>query len=122
MCYACVIVCVCVCVCVCAWIKETGRKPNGREEKRTNLSVVADQGWRKRLRGQKRALLCEPSRDVDSRKPRALLCKPSRDVDSHKLILAVVLDQGLAKKTQEKGHCMQIGRIYTETESQACKV
>ncbi len=43
-------------------------------------------------------------RDVDSRKPRALLCKPSRDVDSRKLILAVVLDQGLAKKTQEKGH------------------
>ena len=70
----------------------------------------------------KRALLCKPSRDVDSRKPRALLCKPSRDVDSRKLILAVTLDQGPAKKTQEKEHCMQIGRIYTETESQACKV
>ncbi len=37
---------------------------------------------------------------------RALLCKPSRDEDSRKLTLAVVLDQGLAKKTQEtKGHC-----------------
>jgi hypothetical protein len=33
-------------------------------------------------------------------------------VDSHKLILAVVLDQGLAKKTQEKGHCMQTGQIH----------
>ncbi len=41
---------------------------------------------------------------MDSRKPRALLCKPSRDVDSCKSILAVMLDQGLAKKTQEKGH------------------
>ncbi len=32
-----------------------------------------------------------------------MLCKPSRDVDLRKIILAVVLDQGLAKKTQEKG-------------------
>ncbi len=34
-------------------------------------------------------------------KPRALLYKPSRDEDSRKLTLAVVLDQGPAKKTQE---------------------
>jgi hypothetical protein len=33
--------------------------------------------------------------------------QPSRDVDSRKLILAVVLDQGLAKKTQEKRAFMQ---------------
>jgi hypothetical protein len=39
---------------------------------------------------------------------RALLCKPSRDEDSRKLILTVVLDQGLAKKVQEtKGIVMQ---------------
>jgi hypothetical protein len=47
----------------------------------------------------------------------ALLCKSSRDEDSRKLILSVVLDQGLAKKAQKtKGIVMQIGRIYTETE------
>jgi hypothetical protein len=40
------------------------------------------------------ALLC---------KSRALLCKPSRDVDSRKLTLAVVLDQGLAKRRRKKG-------------------
>ncbi len=91
--------------------------------------------------GNKRALLCKPSRDEDSRKlilsvmldqglakkaqetkrallckPRALLCKPSRDEDSRKLTLTVVPDQGLAKKAQEtKGIVMQIGQIYTET-------
>ncbi len=84
-----------------AWIEETGKEPNGREEKRTTLLVVPDQGRQKRLREQ-RALLCKTSRDVDSRKPilsvvldqglaekaqkpRALLCKPSRDEDSRKL-------------------------------------
>ncbi len=33
-----------------AWIEETGKEPNGREEKRTTLSVVLDQGRQKRLR------------------------------------------------------------------------
>ena len=50
----------------------------------------------------KRALLCKPSHDVDSRKPRALLCKPSRDEDSRKLILSVVLDQGRQKGLRYK--------------------
>ncbi len=80
-----------------AWIEETGRKPNGREEKRTSQAVMLDQGPAKET--QAKGHLCKPSRDVDSRKPRALLCKPSRDVDSRKSILAVMLDQGLAKKT-----------------------
>jgi hypothetical protein len=31
-----------------------------------------------------------------------LLCKPSRDVDSRKPFLAVMLNQGSAKETQEK--------------------
>ncbi len=103
-----------------AWIEETGRKPNGREEKRISLAVVLDQGLAKKDTGK--GHLCKPSRDVDSRKPRALLCKPSRDVDSRKPILAVMLDQGLAKETQEKGHLCKFGRIYTETEPQACTV
>jgi hypothetical protein len=29
------------------WIKETGRKPNGREEKWTSLAVMLDQGLAK---------------------------------------------------------------------------
>ncbi len=103
-----------------AWIEETGRKPNGREEKRINLAVVLDQGPAKKDTGK--GHLCKSNRDVDSHKPRALLCKPSRDVDSRKPILAVILDQGLAKETQEKRAFMQIGRIYTETEPQACMV
>jgi hypothetical protein len=36
-----------------AWIEETGRKPNGQKEKRITLSVVLDQGRKKRLREQK---------------------------------------------------------------------
>jgi hypothetical protein len=68
-----------------AWTKETGRKPNGREEKRTVLSVVLDQGRQKRLR-----------------KLRALLCKPSCDVDSHKPNLSVMLDQGRQKRLREQ--------------------
>ncbi len=116
------------------WIEETGRKPNGREEKRTSLTVMLDQGPAKETQAkghlckpsrdvdslklvlavmldqgpaketQAKGHLCKSSRDVDSCKPRALLCKPSRDEDSCKSILAVMLDQGLAKKTQEKGH------------------
>ncbi len=30
------------------WIEETGRKPNGREEKRTSLAVMLDQGLAKK--------------------------------------------------------------------------
>jgi hypothetical protein len=108
--------------------------PNGREEKRTSLAVMLDQGLAKETQAkghlckpshdadsrklvlavmldqgpaketQAKGHLCKPSRDVDSRKSRALLCKPSRDVDSCKSILAVLLDQGLAKKTQEIEH------------------
>ncbi len=36
-----------------AWIKEAGRKPNGREEKWTTLSVMLDQGQQRRLREQR---------------------------------------------------------------------
>ncbi len=32
------------------WIEETGRKPNGREEKRITLPVLLDQNQQKRLR------------------------------------------------------------------------
>jgi nitrogen fixation protein FixH len=67
------------------WIEETGKEPYGREEKQIILSVVLDQGQQKRLRKQ-----------------RALLCKPSRDVDSRKLTLSVVLDQGRQKRLREQ--------------------
>jgi hypothetical protein len=113
-----------------AWIEETVRKPNGREEKRTTLSVVPDQGQQKRLREQ-RALLCKPSRDEDSLKlilsvvldqgrqkrlikQRALLCKPSRDEDSRKLNPVSRARSKSAKKAQVQRAFMQIGRIYTE--------
>ncbi len=59
----------------------------------------------KRTRGKAdkpRALLCKPSRDVDSRKPRALLCKPSRDEDLRKLVLSVMPDQGRQKGLRYK--------------------
>jgi hypothetical protein len=35
------------------WIEETGRKPNGREEKQTILAVVLDQGLAKKDTGNK---------------------------------------------------------------------
>jgi hypothetical protein len=36
-----------------AWIEETGKEPNGREEKWTTLSVVLDQGLAKKAQGTK---------------------------------------------------------------------
>jgi hypothetical protein len=36
-----------------AWIEETGRSQNGREEKQTTLSVVLDQGLAKKAKGTK---------------------------------------------------------------------
>jgi hypothetical protein len=75
-----------------AWIKETGRKPNGREEKRIILSVVLDQGWQKRLRKTKGHCYANQSHDVDSRK----------------ITLSVVLDQGQQKRLRgTKGIVMQ---------------
>jgi hypothetical protein len=53
-----------------------------------------------------------------SGKQGALLCKPSRDEDSRKLILSVMLDQGLAKKAQKtKGIVMQTKGIVMQTKS-----
>jgi hypothetical protein len=56
---------------------------------------------------------------------RALLCKPSRDVDSRKPFLTVMLNQGSAEGDtgetgivmQTKGLVMQTRQIYTETVS-----
>ncbi len=35
------------------WIEETGKEPNGREEKRTTLTVVLDQGLAKKAQEAK---------------------------------------------------------------------
>jgi hypothetical protein len=45
-------------------------------------------------------------KDTGNKGKRALLCKPSRDVDSRKLFLAVMLTQGSTEKRHgRKGHC-----------------
>ena len=110
------------------WIEETGKEPNGREEKRTKSwkglhtttignslypgSCVGSRSGRKKTQETKET---DTSRDEDSRKsfPAVMLnqglaekrhrkkrakCKPSRDEDSRKSFPAVMLNQGLTEK------------------------
>ncbi len=116
---------------------------NWKEAKRTrgiadNPVSHARSRSAKKAQGNKRALLCKPSRDVDSRKlpcqscqikvgkegsgTKGHLCKPKSwcgfmqtNPGSH------VGSRSSKGDTGEQGHRMQIGRIHTETESQAWK-